>query len=109
MEIAMDQLAALFQLDVRVIIGLLVWGNLAMSILATGYYRFNHFNFRIGNTLLFGIAKFLQTAAWFLLFYRGILPDLVTDHGLDTPAQTGPSGPSGPSGSSGTVRHGDRS
>ena len=80
MGIVTSQLQALLQLDVRSAIGLLVWGNLAMGILVTGYYLFNHFNFRMRNTLMFGIAKYLQMLAWFLLFCRGFLPEIATVH-----------------------------
>ena len=70
------KILGIINLDIKTMIGILFWGNLALAFLILRYYLYHE----AGNekTLIkwFGIAKILQAIAWFLLFMRGYISDI---------------------------------
>ena len=70
------KILGIINLDIKTMIGILFWGNLALAFLILRYYLYHE----AGNekTLIkwFGIAKILQAIAWFLLFMRGDISDI---------------------------------
>ena len=71
-------LEALITLDVKTLIGVLVWCDLALSLLAFGYYIFHESHYNKKLIKWFSIAKILQVLAWFLIFLRGQINDIVS-------------------------------
>lgn len=69
---------SIFVLDIKSLMGILVWGDFALAILIFGYLRFHRGIDEKYPIRFFGIAKFLQFIGWLLLFYRGIVPDLIS-------------------------------
>jgi diguanylate cyclase (GGDEF)-like protein len=71
-------LYSLFNIEVKTLIAVLFWGNLA-SILLILSYRSKGLNPR-GQQLssYYSLAKIFQAAAYFSVFFRGALPDLVS-------------------------------
>jgi diguanylate cyclase (GGDEF)-like protein len=69
---------SLLNLDTKPLLAVLFWGNLVSIILVLSY-RFSHSSHR-DNTIAacFSLAKFCQTCAYFCLFFRGTLPDLIS-------------------------------
>ncbi|HHT67146.1 MAG TPA: GGDEF domain-containing protein [Erysipelotrichaceae bacterium] len=74
----MEFFEILFNLDVKTMIGVLFWGNLALAFLILRYYL----NHRLDRDKIlmqgFGIAKILQAVAWILLFLRGNIHDIIS-------------------------------
>jgi diguanylate cyclase (GGDEF)-like protein len=71
-------LYALLNVEVRTLIAVLFWGNL-ISVLLILSYKF--FSPDLQDRFLFScysVAKFLQAMAYFFLFFRGVLPDIVS-------------------------------
>lgn len=64
-----------FILDVKSLMGILIWGDLALAMLAFGYYRFHESDQEKSLINRFGTAKILQATAWFFLFLRGQIND----------------------------------
>lgn len=68
----------LFILDIKTLMGILVWGNLSLAILAFGYYRFHESDQEQNLINNFGVSKILQALGWFLLFLRGDINDFLS-------------------------------
>lgn len=71
-----ELLEILFNLDVKTIIGILIWGNLALAFLTLRYYFYHESNHEKDLLKRFGIAKILQAVAWIFLFFRGNISDV---------------------------------
>ncbi len=69
---------ALITLDVKTLIGVLVWCDLALSLLAFGYYIFHESHYEKKLIKWFSIAKIIQVLGWFLIFLRGQIDDLAS-------------------------------
>ena len=65
----------LFILDIKTLIGILIWGNLSLAILSFGYYRFHESDQEQNLINNFGVSKILQALGWFFLFLRGNIND----------------------------------
>lgn len=68
----------LFILDIKTLMGILVWGNLSLAILAFGYYRFHESDQEQNLINNFGVSKILQALGWFFLFLRGDINDFLS-------------------------------
>lgn len=68
----------LFILDIKTLMGILVWGNLSLAILSFGYYRFHESDQEQNLINNFGVSKILQALGWFLLFLRGDINDFLS-------------------------------
>lgn len=68
----------LVSLDVRSLLGVLVWGDLALFALAGGYQRFHKSVDDKNQIRKFSYTKLIQAIAWLLLFYRGDIPDFIS-------------------------------
>ncbi|NLL91160.1 MAG: GGDEF domain-containing protein [Ruminococcaceae bacterium] len=66
----------LADLDIKTIIGVLIWGNLALAFLTLQFYLYHGSDHKKDLILRFGVAKITQAAAWVLLFLRGNISDL---------------------------------
>lgn len=74
---SIQSLYELIEIDVRALIGVLFWGSLTSLALTGAYIRANkHKALHIGDFFL--LAKLCLTLSYFLLFYRGTLPDLLS-------------------------------
>ncbi|HHU49457.1 MAG TPA: GGDEF domain-containing protein [Clostridiales bacterium] len=71
-------LEVLFKLDVKTMIGVLIWGNLALAFLTLRYYLYRGPDHEKNLIQRFGIAKILQAIAWILLFLRGDISDIAS-------------------------------
>ncbi len=65
----------LFVLDVRTLMSVLVWGDLALMVIAVGYCKFHSMSEEKCQLRRFALSKFLQAIAWILLFLRGDISD----------------------------------
>ncbi len=65
----------LFVLDVRTLMSVLVWGDLALMVIAVGYCKFHYMSEEKCQLRRFALSKFLQAIAWILLFLRGDISD----------------------------------
>lgn len=61
----------LTDLDIKTLIGVLIWGNLTFSVLTLQFYYYHESDYKKDLILRFGIAKIIQATAWTLLFLRG--------------------------------------
>lgn len=68
----------LLLLDIKSLMGVLIWGDFALAVLSFGYYKFHVSNLEEKLINQFGFAKLLQGFAWFLLFLRGTIPDIIS-------------------------------
>ncbi len=66
----------LINLDIKTMIGVLMWGNLALAFLILRYHVYHELNNEKILIRRFGIAKILQATAWFFLFLRGDINDI---------------------------------
>lgn len=73
-----DLIKSLFMLDIKTLIAVLVWGNLALSVLSFAYCRLHQLSDSRSQLRRFVIAKFLQAIAWILLFWRGQISDILS-------------------------------
>lgn len=71
-------LTLLLLLDIKSLMGVLIWGDFALAVLSFGYYKFHVSNLEEKLINQFGFAKLLQAFAWFLLFLRGSIPDIIS-------------------------------
>lgn len=69
---------SLLNVDVHTVIILMFWGNLSMGIVMLAYPIEAVYQKTRGQLRAYGASKFLQCAGWFLLFFRGNLPDLLS-------------------------------
>lgn len=74
----LNLLMKLICLDIRSLLGVLVWGDLALFALAGGYQRFHKSVDDKNQIRKFSYTKLLQAMAWLLLFYRGDIPDFIS-------------------------------
>jgi signal transduction histidine kinase/DNA-binding response OmpR family regulator len=71
-------LYSLLNVDARALIAVIIWGNFAAFIMVIAY-RYGNRN--LDDRRFFGyysLAKFCLAAGFFFLFFRGVLPDLVS-------------------------------
>ena len=71
-------LEILVKLDVKTMMGILIWGNFALAFLTLQYYLYQESNHERILIKKFGIAKILQAIAWILLFFRGDISDILS-------------------------------
>lgn len=68
----------LINLDIRILIGILVWINLVLSILLSTFHSYVKKQSEKRILSVFIGAKIFQCAAWLLMFYRGTLTIFIT-------------------------------
>lgn len=73
-----NSLKALLVLDIQSLMGVLVWGDLALALLTFGYYRYHITNEEKSQINKFGLAKLIQAIAWLLLFLRGGISEFIS-------------------------------
>ena len=71
-------LETLIKLDVKTMMGVLICGNLVLSLLTLRYYIYHDSNYDKTIIQRFGIAKILQAIAWLFLFFRGEISDVIS-------------------------------
>ena len=63
-------LTLLLLLDIKSLMGVLIWGDFALAFLSFGYYKFHISDLEEKLIDQFGFAKLLQAFAWSLLFFE---------------------------------------
>lgn len=71
-------LEVLVVLDVKTMIGVLAWGNLALAFLTLRYYLYHESDHEKILIKKFGITRTLQAIAWTFLFLRGSISDIAS-------------------------------
>lgn len=71
-------LEILVKLDVKTMMGILIWGNFALAFLTLQYYLYQESNHERILIKRFGIAKIIQAIAWIFLFFRGDISDILS-------------------------------
>lgn len=68
----------LINFDTKTLIGVLVWGNIAMGIIVCLYQTFNTYktDYPVIRSMI--LIRFLSAFGYLLLFYRGVFPDLLS-------------------------------
>ena len=74
----LNTLYDLLRFDVRTLIGILFWGNLTSAILIYSYRTINKVDYDQEYVGILFISKLLEAIAYFLIFYRGIFPDIIS-------------------------------
>ncbi len=78
MEAFLKVIESLFILDTKTLAGVLIWGDLALALLSYGYNKFHYTSDGKEQIKVFGLAKFIQSIAWLLVFLRGDIPDVLS-------------------------------
>lgn len=78
MNTILNFLEALVALDVKTLMGVLIWGNFALAVLSFEYYVLHGRENEKSLINRFGIARTIQFFAWVLLFFRGEISDIVS-------------------------------
>lgn len=69
---------SIFELDIKSLIGILVWGNATLAALAFGYLKFHSAVDEKLPIKIFGFAKIIQSFAFLFLFLRTIIPPVIS-------------------------------
>jgi diguanylate cyclase (GGDEF)-like protein len=69
---------SIFELDIKSLIGILVWGNATLAVLAFGYLKFHSAVDEKLPIKIFGFAKITQSFAFLFLFLRTIIPPAIS-------------------------------
>ncbi|MDR1947093.1 MAG: GGDEF domain-containing protein [Desulfovibrio sp.] len=75
-----ELLYPLLSFDIKTLIAVLVWGNLAVIILIQAYGHASRSREDKQRCAWYCLAKFFQASGFFCLFFRGALSDIVTVH-----------------------------
>lgn len=68
----------LLELDIKSIMGILVWGNFALAILTFAYKKLHESSENGRRITKYVYTKFVQGVAWLFLFLRGDIPDSIS-------------------------------
>ncbi|MDD3140351.1 MAG: GGDEF domain-containing protein [Lachnospiraceae bacterium] len=71
-------LKSLILLDVKSLMGVLVWGDFALAALSFSYHKFHYTSGEKNQIMKFGFSKLMQSFAWLFLFLRGDIPDILS-------------------------------
>ena len=74
----LNTLKSLILLDVKSLMGVLVWGDFALAALSFSYHKFHYTSGEKNQIMKFGFSKLMQSIAWLFLFLRGDIPDIMS-------------------------------
>ena len=74
----LNTLKSLILLDVKSLMGVLVWGDFALAALSFSYHKFHNTSGEKNQIMKFGFSKLMQSIAWLFLFLRGDIPDIMS-------------------------------
>ena len=79
-----DILYPLLNIDVKTLVSVLFWGNLISMMLVFSFHLANPLSRDKALSSYYVLAKLFQSVAYFMFFFRGVLPDVMSVNGGNT-------------------------